>query len=88
MKIPAYFKSGRPIFSFEFFPPKTEEGVEHLFQTIGELKALAPAFVSVTYGAGGSNRQRTVEVVKRIKGEHGVESDGASDLRRSGPRRD
>lgn len=74
MKIPAYFESGRPIFSFEFFPPKTEEGVEHLFRTIGELKALAPAFVSVTYGAGGSNRQRTVEVVKRIKGEHGVEA--------------
>lgn len=74
VKIPAYFESGRPIFSFEFFPPKTEEGVEHLFRTIGELKALAPAFVSVTYGAGGSNRQRTVEVVKRIKGEHGVEA--------------
>lgn len=60
MRISTYFKSGRPVFSFEFFPPKTDEGVEHLFQTIGELKALAPAFVSVTYGAGGSTRQRTV----------------------------
>lgn len=74
MRIPVYFKSGRPAFSFEFFPPKTEEGVEHLFQTIGELKALSPAFVSVTYGAGGSGRQRTVELVQRIKGEHGIEA--------------
>lgn len=74
MRIPTYFKSGKPIFSFEFFPPKTDEGVEHLFQTIGELKALAPAFVSVTYGAGGSSRQRTVELVQRIKGEHGIEA--------------
>lgn len=74
MRIPAYFESGQPIFSFEFFPPKTDEGVEHLFQTIGELKALAPAFVSVTYGAGGSSRQRTVELVQRIKGEHGIEA--------------
>jgi len=74
MRISTYFKSGRPVFSFEFFPPKTDEGVEHLFQTIGELKALAPAFVSVTYGAGGSTRQRTVELVQRIKGEHGIEA--------------
>lgn len=74
MKIPFYFKSGRPAFSFEFFPPKTDEGVAHLFQTIGELKALAPAFVSVTYGAGGSSRQRTVEIVQRIKNEHGIEA--------------
>ena len=74
MRIPAHFKSGRPVFSFEFFPPKTDEGMEHLFQTIGELKALAPAFVSVTYGAGGGSRQRTVELVERIKGEHGIEA--------------
>lgn len=74
MRIPTYFESGRPAFSFEFFPPKTDEGVEHLSQTIGELKALSPAFVSVTYGAGGSSRQRTVELVKRIKGEHDVEA--------------
>lgn len=74
MRISAYLESGRPVFSFEFFPPKTEEGIEHLFRTIGELKALSPAFVSVTYGAGGSTRQRTVELVRRIKNEHGIET--------------
>ena len=74
MKIPDYFPTGRKIFSFEFFPPKTEEGIGHLFQTIGELKPLKPAFVSVTYGAGGSTRERTVELVRRIKQEHRIEA--------------
>lgn len=59
----------RPSFSFEFFPPKTEQGEENLFQAITELETLNPAFVSVTYGAGGSNRQGTLRVVQRIAAE-------------------
>jgi methylenetetrahydrofolate reductase (NADPH) len=63
-----------PIFSFEFFPPKDEEGMGRLFQTIAELRPYSPAYVSVTYGAGGSTRRLTVELVRRIKGEVGIEA--------------
>ncbi len=65
---------GEPIFSFEFFPPKTDEGVRQLFQTVEALRPLAPAFVSVTYGAGGSTRQRTLELVTRLKRETEIEA--------------
>jgi methylenetetrahydrofolate reductase (NADPH) len=63
-----------PVFSFEFFPPKDAEGVERLFETIAELRPYAPAYVSVTYGAGGSTRGLTVELVRRIKQEVGIEA--------------
>jgi methylenetetrahydrofolate reductase (NADPH) len=63
-----------PAFSFEFFPPKDEEGVARLFQTIAELKPYAPAYVSVTYGAGGSTRKLTVDLVRRIKRDVGIEA--------------
>lgn len=56
-------------FSFEFFPPKTPEGAESLFQTILELEPYLPQFVSVTYGAGGSTRELTHDLVLRIKTE-------------------
>ncbi len=65
---------GEPVFSFEFFPPKTEEGVRQLFETVDALRPLGPAFVSVTYGAGGSTRARTLEIVTRLKRESGVEA--------------
>jgi len=65
---------GDPIFSFEFFPPKTDEGVRALFETVEALRPLGPAYVSVTYGAGGSSRQKTVELVKRLKRENEVEA--------------
>jgi methylenetetrahydrofolate reductase (NADPH) len=65
---------GEPVFSFEFFPPKTDDGVRALFDTVEALRPLAPAFVSVTYGAGGSTRQRTLELVKRLKRESEVEA--------------
>ncbi len=65
---------GDPVFSFEFFPPRTDEGVRALFETVEALRPLAPGFVSVTYGAGGSTRARTVELVKRLKRETGIET--------------
>jgi methylenetetrahydrofolate reductase (NADPH) len=63
-----------PVFSFEFFPPKTEEGERNLFAALAELKTLEPSFVSVTYGAGGSTREKTIEIVKRIRDEYGLEA--------------
>lgn len=57
---------GGPTFSFEFFPPKTDEGERLLWQAIRQLEPLRPSFVSVTYGAGGSNRDRVVEITERI----------------------
>jgi len=65
---------GEPIFSFEFFPPKTDDGVRQLFEAVEALRPLGPAYVSVTYGAGGSTRARTVELVKRLKRETEVEA--------------
>jgi len=63
----------QPVFSFEFFPPKTDEGVRQLFEAISRLRELEPTFVSVTYGAGGSVRTRTVELVTRIRRELDIE---------------
>jgi methylenetetrahydrofolate reductase (NADPH) len=65
---------GEPVFSFEFFPPKTEAGVEALFDSVRRLHPLAPSFVSVTWGAGGSTRGRTLEMVTRIKRELEIEA--------------
>lgn len=60
--------------SFEVFPPKTmDTGVENLFATIAELKNADPAFISVTYGAGGSQKDKTVAIASRIKREYGIE---------------
>lgn len=72
MKIAALFASGRPVVSFEFFPPKTEEGVETLYKTVDELRSCRPSFVSVTYGAGGSTRDRTIDLVTRIQRDLGL----------------
>ncbi len=63
-----------PVFSFEFFPPKTPEGEDMLRETLGTLRELEPDFVSVTYGAGGTTRERTVEITKWIKRELGIEA--------------
>ncbi|NYZ14204.1 methylenetetrahydrofolate reductase [NAD(P)H] [Azospirillum sp. RWY-5-1] len=64
--------SGAPTVSFEFFPPKTEKMEQSLWQAIRRLAPLAPAFVSVTYGAGGSTRERTHATVCRIQSETGI----------------
>jgi methylenetetrahydrofolate reductase (NADPH) len=72
MKIRELFATGRKLFSFEFFPPKTEVGATNLEKTVRELADLQPAFVSVTYGAGGSTRDRTVELVTRIQKSDGI----------------
>ncbi len=64
----------RPVFSFEFFPPKTEEGERNLRNTLDHLRVDDPDFVSVTYGALGSTRDRTLQTVKYIKQELEVEA--------------
>lgn len=67
------YRSGDPVFSFEFFPPKTDKGAENLMRTAAELKEkVEPDFISVTYGAGGTTRDRTHQVVTRIQDELGV----------------
>src|SRR4051794_1668263 len=74
MRICDCFGSGHPVFSFEFFPPKTEEGLRNLFTAVETLAELQPAFVSVTYGAGGSTRELTIDLTARIKREIGIEA--------------
>jgi methylenetetrahydrofolate reductase (NADPH) len=64
----------QPVFSFEFFPPKSDEAVQQLERTIADLGPLEPAYVSVTYGAGGSTRDRTIDLVTRIKRDTGTEA--------------
>lgn len=74
MKIVDALLGPEPAFSFEFFPPKDDEGVSRLFETLAELRHYQPTYVSVTYGAGGSTRNLTVDLVRRIKAELGLEA--------------
>lgn len=74
MRIASLLQRGEPVFSFEFFPPKTEAGDRALLATLAELRPLRPDFVSVTYGAGGSTRDRTVELVAYILDKLGIEA--------------
>jgi methylenetetrahydrofolate reductase (NADPH) len=74
MRIDQLLGLGSPTISFEFFPPKNEAGFNALYQTIEELKPLSPSYVSVTYGAGGSTRAKTVELVEKIQNEAGIRS--------------
>jgi methylenetetrahydrofolate reductase (NADPH) len=73
MRLRQLLSTGRPCFSFEFFPPKNDEQAETLRRTVESLRDLSPTFVSVTYGAGGSTRDRTVELVTEIKRTSGME---------------
>jgi len=73
MRISELFGRGRPVFSFEFFPPKTDEAASAMLPTVKDLaEMLQPDFVSVTYGAGGSTRGRTIELVSRMQSELGL----------------
>ena len=72
MKIRDLFPLRAPTFSFEFFPPKTVQEVEELFVRARELKPLSPSFISVTYGAGGSTRRNTIDLVCRFQEELGI----------------
>jgi methylenetetrahydrofolate reductase (NADPH) len=74
MRIDKLLQSDGPVFSFEFFPPKTERGERNLYAALDQLRELQPSFVSVTYGAGGSTRERTIEIVKQIKREQSLEA--------------
>src|SRR5256885_13964302 len=66
-------QEGKPVISFEFFPPKTEEGDRNLLEkTIPALLQAKPDYCSVTYGAGGSTREKTLMIVDRIQKEHGL----------------
>src|SRR5215217_5656201 len=69
MRIDQLFGQNLPTISFEFFPPRNESGWAQLYTAIGELHALKPSYVSVTYGAGGSTRGKTLDLVSRIQNE-------------------
>ncbi len=73
MHIDELLSTQRPVFSVEFFPPKTPTGLELLFETVAALRPLGPDYVSVTYGAGGATRDGTVEIAERMKRDHGLE---------------
>jgi len=68
------YRSGKPEISIELFPPKTPEGVEKLFETVEQLQRLHPVYFSMTYGAGGSTRNLTIELCDRLKNRTKVET--------------
>ncbi|MGE5473712.1 MAG: methylenetetrahydrofolate reductase [NAD(P)H] [Ignavibacteriales bacterium] len=74
MKIIDLYNSNKILYSFEVFPPKTEMPIDTVYNTIDEIKHLNPSFISVTYGAGGSNRSRTIEISSYIKNNTGIEA--------------
>jgi methylenetetrahydrofolate reductase (NADPH) len=74
MRITDIIKRHKPAFSLEFFPPKSDEETAQLFQTLNDVRHLNPAFVSVTYGAGGGTRDRTLQIVEQAKSKIGLES--------------
>jgi methylenetetrahydrofolate reductase (NADPH) len=74
MKIIDKLASSRPAFSFEFFPPKDEDGRVRLFETVSKLRRYEPAYVSVTWGAGGGTRRLTIELVEQIASQTGLDA--------------
>jgi methylenetetrahydrofolate reductase (NADPH) len=74
MRIAELLAQRRPVFSFEFFPPKTDEGQQTLERTLEVLRDDAPDYVSMTYGAGGTTRSSTVELTRWIKQDLGIEA--------------
>lgn len=74
MRIDQILATGEPCFSVELFPPKSEEGRTTLFDTVAALEPLSPAYFSVTYGAGGTTREGTLEITSAIRDQHGAEA--------------
>jgi len=74
MKIINMFKIKKPVVSFEIFPPKLDTPIESIYSSLERFKELSPDFISVTYGAGGSKKDRTIEIASKIKREYGIES--------------
>ncbi len=74
MKISELFKQKDTLLSFEIFPPQKDSGLETIYKTIEDLKDLSPDFISVTYGAGGSSKDKTVEIAKKIKNDYKIET--------------
>ena len=74
MKIKDLFEQKKTIFSLEIFPPKYTAPVESIFETLDGLKGVEPDYISVTYGAGGKAKDRTVEIAEKIKKDYGIES--------------
>lgn len=74
MKIKNLFDNIKTVVSLEIFPPKLDSPVETIYKTIDELKDLNPDYISVTYGAGGTSKDRTVEIASKIKNEYGIEA--------------
>ena len=74
MKIKNIFGKNKPTLSFEVFPPSRDGNMEELYRVIGELVELEPNFFSVTYGAGGSTREKTVEIASKIRNDFGRET--------------
>ena len=74
MRIDQIIAERRPVFSFEFFPPKDDDGLARLHAALEDLKDDDPGYVSVTYGAGGTTRERTVEVTTAIQRDYGIEA--------------
>lgn len=72
MDIPELFSLGAPVFSFEFFLPKAPEDIAGFLAGVRQLKGLNPSFVTLTYGAGGSARDRTIETAGRLQSELGI----------------
>ncbi len=74
MKIIDLFKKKKPVISFEIFPPKLDTPLENIFDTLQQFIELNPDYISVTYGAGGSKKDRTIEIASKIKNEYNIES--------------
>lgn len=74
MNLAELYKKKKPVISFEIFPPKLDTPLESIFGTLEQFKELKPDFISVTYGAGGSAKDRTIEIASKIKNEYHIES--------------
>ncbi len=74
MRLDQLYRSGKPEISIEMFPPKTPEAAEKLFETVERLRRIQPAFFSMTYGAGGSTRNLTIDLCDRLKNKSQVET--------------